>query len=198
MSARFSRTALLVHPSVVLPPPVRLREWRPVFPAGELRAIWLHWTGGDYASVFPAYHFCLSGPDDVVVHQTHDLRANMRDVRERSDLPYAAHTAGRNGWSIGLAICAMRDAVPHDFGPAPLTEPQLGALCTVAARLAAAYAIPLAAIRTHAEAALEDGYFGAGEDQRWDIARLAPAPSPLAAGEALQVGAPLRERVAAA
>jgi len=167
-------------------------------PAGDLRAIWLHWTGGDYATVFPAYHVCLSGADDVVVHHTHDLRANRRDVGAAPDLPYAAHTAGRNAWSIGLAICAMRDAVPHDFGPAPLTEPQLAALCTVAARLAAAYGIPLAAIRTHAEAALEDGYFGDGDEQRWDIARLVPAPAPLVPEDALRVGALLRARIAAA
>ncbi len=183
---------------MLLPPPVRLREWRPVLPAGELRAIWLHWTGGDYATVFPAYHFCVSGSDDVVIHQTHDLRANMRDVRAHSDLPYAAHTAGRNGWAIGLAICAMREATPQNFGPAPLTEPQIAGLCTVAARLAAAYAIPLDAIRTHAEAALEDGYFGAGDDERWDIARLAPAPEGLDPAEARQTGALLRARIAAA
>lgn len=176
---------------------MRLRDWRPVFPAGELRALWLHWTGGDYAAVFPAYHFCLSGSDDVVVHQTADLRANMRDVRVQPDLPYAAHVAGRNGWAIGLAICAMRDATPHDFGPAPLTEPQIAALCSVAARLAAAYGIPLAAIRTHAEAALEDGYFGAGDEQRWDIARLVPSPDPLVPDDARRTGELLRARIAA-
>jgi hypothetical protein len=187
-----------VHRPLVLPPPVRLREWRPVLPAGDLRTIWLHWTGGDYAAVFPAYHFCLSGADEVVIHQTHDLRANMRDVRAAPDLPYAAHTSGRNAWGIGLAICAMAGAAPNDFGVAPLTEPQLAALCTVAARLAAAYGIANAAIRTHAEAALEDGYFGDGDEQRWDIARLAPAASPLVPADALRVGAELRARIAAA
>lgn len=133
-----------------------------------------------------------------MVHQTHDLRANMRDVRLAPDAPYAAHTVGRNAWAIGLAICSMRDAVPSDFGPAPLTEPQLAALCTVAARLAAAYGIALDAIRTHAEAALEDRYFGARDDQRWDIARIVPAPEPLTAEDARRVGALLRQRIAAA
>ncbi len=174
---------------------MRLRDWRPVFPAGDLRAIWLHWTGGDYAAVFPAYHFCLSGADEVIVHQTHDLRANMRDVRTAPDEPYAAHTAGRNAWGIGLAICSMAGALPSDFGATPLTEPQLAALCTVAARLAQVYGIPLAAIRTHAEAALEDGYFGAGDEQRWDIARLAPAAAPLVAEDARRTGALLRARI---
>lgn len=177
---------------------MRLRDWRPVLPAGELRAIWLHWTGSDYATVFPSYHFCLSGADDVVVHQTHDLRANMRDVRAAPDEPYAAHTAGRNGWAIGLAMCSMAGATPNDFGAVPITEPQVAALCTVAARLAQAYGIANAAIRTHAEAALEDGYFGAGDEQRWDIARLAASPQPLVAADAMRAGALLRARIALA
>jgi hypothetical protein len=92
----------------------------------------------------------------------------------------------------------MAGATPNDFGVAPLTGPQLTALCTVAARLAAAYGIANAAIRTHAEAALEDGYFGAGDEQRWDIARLAPAASPLVPADALRTGAELRARIAVA
>jgi hypothetical protein len=186
-----------VHASVVLPEPVRLREWQPVFPAGELRSISLHWTAGDYETVSEAYHFCLRGAHDVVVQQTNDLRHNMRDVREQPG-PYAAHTSGRNSWSVGIAICAMRGARPDDFGTFPLTGPQLEALCAVAARVARAFAIPPQAIRTHAEAALEDGYFGAdGEDLRWDIARLAPAAGPLRPDEARAVGDDLRARIAA-
>jgi hypothetical protein len=177
---------------------VRLRDWRPVFPAGDLRTIWLHWTGGDYATVFPSYHFCLSGADDVVVYQTHDLRANMRDVRAAPDEPYAAHTAGRNAWAIGVAICSMAGATPNHFGATPLTEPQVGALCTVAARLAHAYGIATAAIRTHAEGALEDGYFGDGDEQRWDIARLVASADPLLPADAHRVGAALRARIAVA
>jgi hypothetical protein len=163
-----------------------------------LRAIWLHWTGGDYTTVYPDYHFCLSGATDVVVHPTHDLRANMRDVRVAPERPYAAHTAHRNSWAIGLAICAMDGATPTDFGACPLTEPQLDALALVAARLAAVYGIGLAAIRTHAEAALEDGYYGAAGGERWDIARLEGAPAPLTAAEAHRVGDLLRARIAAA
>jgi hypothetical protein len=163
-----------------------------------LRSISLHWTADDYEAVFPAYHFCLRGVSDVLVVQTHDLRANMRDVRLAPAEPYAAHTLGRNSWSIGLAICGMAGAVPADFGRFPLVDAQLEALCVVARVLADAYAIPPAAIRTHAEAALEDGYFGAGDDGlRWDIARTAPRPAPLEAREASLTGAALRARIAA-
>lgn len=177
---------------------MRLRDWRPVFPDGDLRSISLHWTAYDYEAVFPAYHYCLRGVSDVVVVPTHDLRANMRDLRRDPSGPYAAHTAGRNSWSIGLAVCGMADARPDDFGVYPLAAAQIDALCAVARRLAAAYGIPLAAIRTHAEAALEDGYFGAsGDDERWDIARLAARPEPLVPADARIAGDLLRDRIAA-
>ena len=183
---------------MVLPGPARLRDWRPALPAGELRSISLHWTARDYDAVFPAYHFCLRGAADVTVVQTHDLRANMRDVRLAPDAPYAAHTSGRNSWSIGIAVCGMAGARPDDFGRFPLHDAQIDGLCRVAWALADFYGIAPAAIRTHAEAALEDGYFGAGGDeQRWDIARLAPRPEPLAPIEATLTGDLLRARIAA-
>lgn len=161
----------------------------------------MHWTAHDYDAVFPAYHYCITGAREVLVHATHDLRENMRDVRLDPSLPYAAHTAGRNSWSIGVSVAAMRDAVPSDFGAFPLTEPQLDAMCRVAAALASFYGIGIAAIRTHAEAALDDGYFGAagsgGEHLRWDIARLHPSPEPLLPAEATATGDWFRERAAA-
>jgi len=187
-----------VHCDHVLPPPVRLPKWSPALPPGDLRAIWLHWTGGGYEQVFPAYHFCLAGADDVVVHATHDLCANMRDLRAEPAGPYAAHTAGRNSYAIGVAACAMEGATPAAFGPAPLTAAQCAALVVVCARLVRWYAIPIAAVRTHAEAACEDGYFGIGEDQRWDIARIQPAPHPLDASDATTAGNWFRQRIAAA
>jgi hypothetical protein len=166
------------------------------FPPGDLRSIYLHWTAGDYATTFDAYHFCVAHEPygSPVVYQTHDLQANMRDVRH-GGAPYAAHTAGRNSFAAGIAICAMAGAVPTDFGAYPLREELVRATCDLAAELCRAYEIPLAAVRTHAEAALEDGYFGAGPDERWDIARLAPAPGPLTALEAAATGDVLRGRV---
>jgi len=140
----------------------------------------------------------LTRPDDVVVHHTHDLRENMRDVRLDPALPYAAHTARRNSWSIGLSIAAMQGATPADFGAYPVTTPQLDALCRVAATLASFYGIDVANVRTHAEAALDDGYFGAGgASSRWDIARLRPAPEPLRPDEATATGDWFRSRIAA-
>jgi hypothetical protein len=190
-----------VHPSLVLPPPVRVREWQPELPPGDLRSIVLHWTAADYDATFPAYHFCLRGAGDVLVVATHDLRANMRDLRAEAaaGTPYAAHVAGRNSWTVGIAVCAMGGATPHDFGRWPITAAHVDALVRVARFVADAYGIAVAAIRTHAEVALEDGYFGAdGDDGRWDIARLAPSPLPLAPHDAHETGNFLRERIARA
>ncbi len=120
----------------------------------------------------------------------------MRDLRPLPHALYAAHTAGRNSFAIGLALCGMADATPGDFGAYPLTEPLIAGLCEVAARLAVAYNIPLDAIRTHAEAAVEERYFGAGDDERWDIARLRASSAPLREEEAQIVGDALRSRIA--
>lgn len=170
----------------------------PSFAAGEIRQIYLHWTAGDYASVFPAYHFCVAlGADGVpLVVATHDVRANMRDVRAGL-VPYAAHTAGRNSFALGLAICAMAGAEPGDFGRFPLRDDLVDACCEFAAHACVAYGIVIDAttVLTHAEAALADGYFGCEPDERWDIARLVPSATPLEADDARRTGELLRARI---
>ncbi len=167
-------------------------------PGGDLRRLYLHWTAGDYATLFPAYHVCvaLDPAGRPAVRLTHDLAANMRDVREPGP-PYAAHTAGRNSWAIGLAICGMRDAVPADFGAFPLLDGMLAAGCAAAARLCEFYGITVDAahVMTHAEAAAQDGYFGSGAEQRWDIARFAASAEPLRLAEAAAAGDVLRARI---
>jgi hypothetical protein len=162
-----------------------------------LRTVYLHWTAGDYTQTYDAYHFCIALRDGVpVVVETRPVEANARDVREPGE-PYAAHVVGRNSFAIGVAVCAMRDATPSDFGAYPLRDDMLDAACALVARVCARYRIPIDAehVRTHAEAAVDDGYFGAGEEQRWDIARLAPDARPLAPADARAVGDALRQRV---
>jgi hypothetical protein len=178
-------------------PHAPLDAWRPQFAAGRLERIYLHWSAGDYETVYPSYHYCVafSGGIPLVV-ETNDLRANMHDVR-RSTAPYAAHTAGRNSYAAGIAVMAMRDAQPNDFGEFPLMPVTVDALCAVVATIADAYGIPLDAahVMTHAEAAIVDGYFGAsGDDERWDIARLVPSPLPLTEEDARRAGEELRAR----
>ena len=173
--------------------------WAPQFPAGRLERIYLHWSAFDYASVFDAYHYCIAQDSggEVVVVETNDLRVNMRNVYEVPERPYAAHTFRRNSYAAGLSIMGMLDARPDDFGPYPLTESSIDALCEVAARIARHYDIPIDTqhVLTHAEAAVEDGYFGMGEEERWDIARLRADPRPLVPEDARDAGEELRRRI---
>jgi len=176
-----------------------LDEWEPALPAGRIDRLYTHWSAHDYRSVFPAYHFCIALAEDgqIVVVNTHDVRENMRDVAERPERPYAAHTRGRNAYALGVSVMAMHEATPEDFGPFPLTEPLVDGLCRVTAKLANVYSVPLDAahVMSHAEAALHDGYFGTGPEERWDIARLAADPRPLLPHDATRVGDELRARM---
>jgi hypothetical protein len=177
-----------------------LTQWQPDVP-GRIDHIYTHWSAHDYASVFPAYHFCIATtPDGIVVVNTHDVRENMRNVYENPDAPYAQHTRGRNSHALGISIMAMQDATPANFGAYPLTEELVNGLCVVGARLAAFYNVPIDAdhIMSHAEAAVREGYFGTEPDQRWDIARLVASDKPLVEQEALDVGEELRSRMRSA
>jgi hypothetical protein len=189
MAASFARFDRFPH--------APLASWRPQLPKGRLERIYLHWSAGDYETVYTSYHYCIAFAEGApLVVETHDLRANMREVRA-GDGAYAAHTAGRNSYAAGLAVMAMCDASPEDFGPYPLVEPAIDAMCRVAGAIARGYGIPidLDHIMTHAEAALIDGYFGAGsDDERWDIARLQPSPLRLSPEEARTTGDALRTR----
>ena len=173
-----------------------LDEWPAIFPAGRIERIYLHWSGGDRTSVFDAYHFCVAETAaGITVVETHDLRANMRDVSADPTLPYAQHTAGRNSFAAGLSIMGMEAARPDDFGRYPITADGIAALCSVIARLAVFYGIPLDAehVMTHAEAAILDGYYGLHEiDERWDLARLSARPERLTEQDAREAGAQLR------
>ncbi|MGH7709035.1 MAG: N-acetylmuramoyl-L-alanine amidase [Vulcanimicrobiaceae bacterium] len=174
----------------------RLPKWLDALPAGPLHAIYLHWSGGDYRTLSDHYHICvaLDDADAVAIHLTHDLQANLRDVRPPATESYAAHTFGRNSFAAGLAVMGMRGATPSDFGAYPLRVEMLDALCAVVRRLCERYELPADAthVMTHAEAALADGYFGCADDERWDIARLAPSPRPLTARDAREAGDQLR------
>jgi len=177
----------------------KANEWRPKLPQGRIDAIYIHWSAHDYASVYPAYHFCVAIDDggDVIVVNTHDVRENMREVYASPDEPYAAHTRNRNSFALGVSIMAMEDSRPEDFGRYPLTEPLINALCETVAKLAALYGVPIDAdhIMTHAEAALHDGYFGTEPEERWDIARLVPEERPLVEQDAHDAGDELRTRI---
>ena len=176
-----------------------LDAWTQELPPGRIERIYTHWSAHDYQSVFPAYHFCVAQKTGgtIVVANTHDLHENMRELYATPDLPYAAHTRGRNSFALGISIMAMENAAPDNFGPYPLTDALIDGLCKVAARLASIYGVPIDAghIMSHAEAALLDGYFGNGAEERWDIARLVPESRPLEPRDAITAGDEMRSRM---
>ncbi len=145
--------------------------------------------------MFPSYHYCITFKDgEARVVETHDLRANMCDLRTGTPASYAAHTAGRNSFAAGIAVAGMHEATPYNFGRYPLREEAIQALCFVAGAIASRYCIPVDAehVMTHAEAALIDGYFGERSEERWDIARLAARTEPLVPQDARDTGEILR------
>ena len=151
-------------------------------------------------TTYPAYHYCITWDGEAAhVVNTHDLRENMRDVYVDDEQPYAAHTSRRNAYAAGLSVMGMQGATPEDFGEYPLREECIDAMCALAAEIAIAFDIDIDAdhIMTHAEAAILDGYFGTGENQRWDGARLAPCAAALAPEDAVRAGNDLRARIAA-
>jgi hypothetical protein len=180
-------------------PSWRVSEWQLDLPQGRIDKLYIHWSAHDYHAVFPAYHFCvaLNEANEVIVVNTHDVRENMRAVHEAPDKPYAQHTRNRNSFALGIAVMGMQDSKPDDFGPYPLTEELLDALCLVGAKLAAHYNVLVDAehIMTHAEAAVRDGYFGTEPEQRWDIARLKPDRRRLVPQDAFVAGNELRRRI---
>ena len=150
---------------------------------------------------FPAYHFCIARtPSGILVVNTHDVRENMRAVYDDPAMPYAEHTRGRNSFALGFSVMAMEGAKPRRLRNYPLTKALIDGLCIVGARLAAFYNVPIDAehIMSHAEAAVREGYFGTGDDQRWDIARLLASDKPLVEQDALDIGEELRARMRAA
>ncbi|MBC5806841.1 MAG: peptidoglycan recognition protein family protein [Candidatus Eremiobacter antarcticus] len=165
-------------------------------PDGEIRSLYLHWSAGPYDQTSSAYHFVVGYErGQLFARQTHDVRENMRSLSE--DLPYAAHTRGRNSYAIGVSALSMLDATPQNFGPAPLTDELVDALCAMCAFLARRYHIIIDAehVMTHAEAAIIDSYFGLLPEERWDLARLRPVPVPITASEAKASGEALRARI---
>jgi len=117
-------------------------EWMP--PCHMDRVI-THWTAGGYRATThdrDCYHLLVEG-DGHLIRGHHAISDNV----STSDGDYAAHTRGKNGGSIGVAVCCMADAQepragqePH-FGPAPMNEQQYAVLAAVVADLCEKYQI---------------------------------------------------------
>jgi hypothetical protein len=180
---------------------------------GALRRCSLHWSATAYGWARERAAQGLALPYTVVVDRVapgdEALVAGMSaavNARELSldltaNVDYCASVRGRNSHGVAVSISAMADARPSAFGEAPIDGALVEFLCAAAGALCAAYGIDARvpeACYTHAEAALWDGYFGTGEEERWDLGVLEEADVDVKALAALapRTGDRLRERIA--
>ena len=161
--------------------------------SGLVRVV-IHWTaGGRLASMIDKehYHFMVQQDLQVVTGKL-PPEANISIIAGK---PYAAHTKGMNTGSIGVSLCGMANAqpVPLEWGPAPITAPQVDAMCALIAQLCRKYSIKVSrkTVLTHAEV---QQTLGAAQNGKWDIRCL---PGDMAIRDALVVGDALRAKVQA-
>lgn len=102
-----------------------------------------HWTAGaskPSAVDLKAYHFLIDRDG-----KTHDGRYRPeQNIPENGKLiagEYAAHTKNANGWTIGVSMCGMFNAVAWDYGQFPLTIDQWETAVALNARLCYQYVI---------------------------------------------------------
>lgn len=167
----------------------------PTLPAGSLKRLYLHWTAGDYDTLFTDYNGmveCVNG--EWAMKLTHDPSDNAIGVNDNKPAP---HTFERNTGAIGVSIAAMLYATTHDFGADPVTVVGLEHLCALSAAFCAKYGVdtlgtaaggPYAGepnILTHGEAGdlpgnpsqYPEGPYGPlSTCERWDLVIFAPLP----------------------
>ena len=139
---------------------------------GNIDKLYLHWTGLPYGQVFDDYHINIDEHGEIY------LTCNtLSDCKE--------HTWHRNSRAIGITLCCAGGAVlnyhwqPIHAGYPP-TELQVEQMAIVVAILCRELELEISftSVKTHAEAALLDGY-GPGQndpDMRWDLLRLSGLP----------------------
>ena len=132
------------------------------------RRIILHWSGGGpnpSAEDLRAYHYCVSQSGEVFMGVP--VERNMRQIPVTDPRSaYAAHTARLNSYSVGVALCGMRDAKPDGtLGPYPITRDQTYAAMAFVAELCDAWSLPVSSstVFTHWEAEHLHGVKQAGK-----------------------------------
>jgi N-acetyl-anhydromuramyl-L-alanine amidase AmpD len=140
-------------------------------PACAVKRIIAHWTAGGYV---PSgldrvhYHFLIGG-DGRVVRGLRSVADNM----STTDGVYAAHTAGCNTGSVGVAVCAMKEAKesPFDPGSCPMTQAQWEVMARLTAELCIAYRLTVAetTVLGHGEV---ERILGIKQRGKWDPMKL--------------------------
>lgn len=154
---------------------VLLAEIRPHFyDYPEPVKVYMHWTAGDYDTVFNHYHFCITGDGDII--NTHDLSTD------------SSATWMRNKGSISISLCCALGAEAYlgdpnyaDLGDYPPTIEQIETCAELMAVISKVFGIELDIehFMTHGEAGDNmDGEYYHEEYgmnttcERWDLAVL--------------------------
>lgn len=168
------------------------------------KRITFHWTAGNYEpnSLDKSdYHFLVA----------YNAQSGVAEVRKQHPTDQRLpHTYRQNTDNIGISMCAMHLASTGNYGKQPITPLQVEAAAFVASQVALVKGIELSAIRTHAEYAMDDGYFLGNErgndrwgdpvdgQTRWDVILQASKKKPTELQAVAKASADqLRERVQA-
>lgn len=127
----------------------------------------LHWTAGNYSSVFDEYHINLTGQG--IFHLT----------RKFDSIPFATYK--HNSGTIAVTLCCAYNATPKDLGEYPPTKIQIEKCAMLVSAFSDAFGLPIDKyhVLTHGEVAdNEDGtnfytpYGPKSTCERWDLEYL--------------------------
>jgi hypothetical protein len=162
-------------------------------PGQELHRLTMHWQVGTLTQCDENYNFETYLNNGVWTAKiTQDPRHNA--VACSPAAPYAEHTYLENSHNVGCAVSGMFGATPSDFGAYAIQQHELDFYMVMCGAVCVKYNIdPLDSdnVKTHAEWAIIDDYFG----ERWDFARLNPSPDPLSVDEAILTAQSMRHRM---
>ena len=138
--------------------------------ADGVNKIYVHWSAGRYGQFFDDYHINIDSDGSIVV-TTDDLSEVL------------AHTWHRNTGAVGIALSCCFGAEANngydaEFGDYPPTPAQIDVVSQVVAVLCKGREIPVDYdhVKTHCEAAEEDGYGPSTTCERWDLWYLPDSP----------------------
>lgn len=159
-------------------------------PQAKVERIVVHWTaGGHTASLFDRafYHLLIEADGSV-----------KRGLIPIGQAPWPSHTRGLNTHSVGIALCAMGNAVewPFHAGGCPVTVAQAEALPQVSAQVLKAYGLPVTPRTQLCHAEVTDTY-GILQHGKWDIGWIPGIPLPGGRPNAALIGHWVREKTQA-
>jgi len=125
----------------------------------------LHWSATEW-DWCKRKHYQL-----IINYDPEHKQAVPRKLHNYTDFS-PQHTWMRNTNNIGIACACLggEDVGESNFGEWPLMSVQIEEMCRCAAEISLLKRMTIDDWRTHAEYAIEDGYFG----ERWDLAILKP------------------------